>query len=391
MDRQTAAVYERQASEWTAGRGPGRVHLRRLATFASQLDATRTVADLGCGPGWYGAALARKGARCVSLDLSRAMLREARSRSESLPLLRADLGALPFARGSLAGAWAMNTYGHLPETELPVAFAHLHASVATGGRVELTLPNLDVLRPNEAEIFRGFGKRRLQNDPFAGRLFTALRAERARALLLSAGFDQVEVEIPVRRRKGRGPDRFWLWIRARRAYSLPDFVRVGLRLLICGLNPSLHAADCGIPFSRPGNRFWPAALRAGLAQSERDPWSSLQSGLGFTDLVKRPTRAANELDASEYADGIARVEDCVRWSRPRAICFVGLDGWRRAVDSAAKAGWIPGGFAGRPAYLMPSTSGRNAHVDLAKCATHLRRAARGPRSRIAGDSGRGGR
>lgn len=63
---------------------------------------------------------------------------------------------------------------------------------------------------------------------------------------------------------------------------------------------------------------------------------------------------------------------------PQAICFVGLDGWRRVRDRHAVAGWVTGGFGGRPAYLMPSTSGLNAHCNLADLTAHLRRALRGP-------------
>jgi hypothetical protein len=66
----------------------------------------------------------------------------------------------------------------------------------------------------------------------------------------------------------------------------------------------------------------------------------------------------------------------VRLYRPAAVCFVGLDGWRAAVDRRAQPGWISRSFAGRPAYLMPSTSGRNARVTLTTLAAHLRTAAR---------------
>ena len=52
------------------------------------------------------------------------------------------------------------------------------------------------------------------------------------------------------------------WIRAERADTLPDYVRPGLDVLICGLNPSLRSAETGVPYGRPGNRFWPAAVRA---------------------------------------------------------------------------------------------------------------------------------
>jgi len=164
-------------------------------------------------------------------------------------------------------------------------------------------------------------------------------------------------------------------LHATREPTLPDFVARRLRLLVCGLNPSPLSAEHGVPFARPGNRFWPAALATGLVETDRDPLDALRLGVGFTDLVKRATGGAHELRPDEYARGVERLRRLVSVWRPRATCFVGLDGWRRAVDARAVAGWVDGGFAGRPAYLMPSTSGRNAHASLDALTRHLRAAA----------------
>jgi len=51
------------------------------------------VLDVGCGAGRHAAALLAAGARPVGLDLSAALLRRARSRG--VPLVRADMRALP--------------------------------------------------------------------------------------------------------------------------------------------------------------------------------------------------------------------------------------------------------------------------------------------------------
>ena len=150
-----------------------------------------------------------------------------------------------------------------------------------------------------------------------------------------------------------------------------------MRLLVCGLNPSVYAADAGVGFARPGNRFWPAALAAGLVTRDRDARHALaHHRVGMTDLVKRATRRADELSREEYRAGAARVERLVTWLRPGAICFVGIGGYRDAVDRTAVVGVQPGTFGGLPVYVMPNTSGLNARVPPAELAEHLRAAAR---------------
>lgn len=160
-----------------------------------------------------------------------------------------------------------------------------------------------------------------------------------------------------------------------RARSLADTVRPGLRLLCVGLNPSLAAADAGVGYVTATNRFWPAALAAGLVPVGRDPDAALAAGLGLTDLVKRATPRAHHLDPAEYRSGVDRVERLVRWLRPGAVAFVGLSGYRAALDRKAVVGTQPVRFGGRPAYVLPSTSGANAHADLPTLAAHLRQAA----------------
>jgi TDG/mug DNA glycosylase family protein len=189
-----------------------------------------------------------------------------------------------------------------------------------------------------------------------------VRGERVSDLIVGAGFAPGE---------GRGEK-----VRARRLRSLPDTVGPGMRLLVCGLNPSLYAADSGVGYARPGNRFWPAAQEAGLVSRDRDPLHALEAhGVGMTDLVKPASRTAAELTRNEYIDGYARVSRLVEWLRPGAVCFVGLAGFRIAVDPVARAGVHPGGIGGVPVYVMPSTSGANASASREQLVTHLRAAA----------------
>jgi TDG/mug DNA glycosylase family protein len=369
MDARTRSAYESNAAAWSSARRPKAIEDGRLASFARRLRRRGRVADLGCGPGWYAARLRALGHRAIALDAARAMLDEVGRREPSLPRVCADLLHLPFRDRSLDAAWAVNCYQHVPAGDLPLALARLHGTLRPGAPIELTMASLDHANPTKIERNRGEAQRRFEGDEFRGRLFTLMSEGRLRDLLDGAGFDRVRIDAL------RNP--FWLRARARRARSLADLVGPDLCLLVCGLNPSLYSADSGVPFARSGNRFWAAARLAGLIVRERDPLAAFARGIGFTDLVKRATGGADELEGNEYTAGLGRVERLARLHRPGVVCFVGLDGWRRAIDRKAMPGWIGGGFGGRPAYLMPSTSGRNARVSLAILACHLRRAARG--------------
>ncbi|MGH9027043.1 MAG: mismatch-specific DNA-glycosylase [Acidimicrobiia bacterium] len=216
----------------------------------------------------------------------------------------------------------------IPTAEWPRRLAVAHASLSVGAEVVIS------------------------HDP----------TDRLADLVVGAGFDLVGS-------RGRRA-------RVRRLRSLPDTVGPGMRLVACGLNPSLYAADTGVGYARPGNRFWPAALESGLVGRDRDAFDALEKHrLGMTDLVKRATRTAAEITRGEYEAGFARVARLIAWLRPGAVCFVGLAGFRAAVARHAVAGVNIDGIAGVPVYVMPSTSGVNASASRAALVYHLRAAA----------------
>ena len=166
---------------------------------------------------------------------------------------------------------------------------------------------------------------------------------------------------------------------ATRLESLPDIVHARMSMLICGLNPGRVSAEQGVSFANNGNRFWPAALAAGIVSEDRaHDHALLHHGVGFTDLAKRTTARAEEITAAEFRSGVSRVERLVNWLRPSIVVMVGLSGWRQGVDRNATSGWQPTPFAGAPVYLMPSTSGLNAHETLVSLTEHLENAQAGP-------------
>ncbi len=349
MDRETVAVYEAHAEEWRDRRPTRAPELAQAIGEAVAPDGIRM--DVGCGAGKH---LAYLGRPVVALDAARAMLELAREIAPDAWCVQSDLETLPIRRGSIGGVWARASYLHVRRTRLPWALMELHRTLAVDAPAAFT--------------FRwGTNEGAIPDDDFAGRFFAEWQAEPLRDVFVGAGFSVSEVTHD-------GGD--WLTVRASRAQTLPDFVDADMRLLVCGLNPSVYAADAGIGFARPGNRFWPAALAAGIVSSDRDPMHALRvHGIGMTDLCKRATRSADVLTKADYIEGVARVERLVEWLRPGAVCFVGFAGWRAAVDPKAKAGEQPNGFGGVPAYVMPNPSGINAHATLDDIAAHLQAAA----------------
>lgn len=348
-------------------RQPRHLHNGRLEAFARELPAGALIADLGCGPGWYADALQQRGFRVVAMDAVAEMLAQSQRRHPTLPRVQADLAALPFRDRQFDGVWAMSCYQHVARLDLPMALARLHWSMKVGAPVELSLARLDAIDSSPRQRRDGERQRRYSDDKLKGRLFVHHSPQRACDLLTGAGFESIEIDDDT--------EPFWMTVRARRAHTLPDLLGPRLRLLVCGLNPSLYSADRGIAFARPGNRFWPAAIAAGLVERGGDPLHTVARGIGMTDLVKRASARADEIATTEYEAGIVRLQRLVQLHRPRAVCFVGLDGWRRTVDKRAKPGWVEGGFAGCRTYLMPSTSGANASASVAQLTAHLRSAA----------------
>jgi double-stranded uracil-DNA glycosylase len=355
-DGDTLAVYEQRAAEWKAQRRP--VHLDDAVAFARQVDARgrAPVVDLGCGPGWYSSSL---GDPVIALDAARAMLDLAADEAPSAWRVQADLGALPFGRGTLAGAWASRSYVHLAQSAVPLALADLHRA-------------LQVDAPLHLHVFIGdLEHGPVPGDDFAGRQFSAWPPDRLLDVVVGAGFSVDRID---HRLAGDGLEQSVL--SATRARTLPDTVGPGMRLLICGLNPSVYSADVGIGFGRAANRFWAAALAAGIVHRDRDPRAALVTDVvGMTDLVKRATPRADALTTAEYRDGLARVTRLVDWLHPGAVCFVGLAGWRAAADRKAAAGVQPDRLGSTPVYVMPSTSGLNARTSPTELAAHLRAAA----------------
>src|SRR5580658_3841806 len=124
--------------------------------------------------------------------------------------------------------------------------------------------------------------------------------------------------------------------------TLPDLLRPDLDLVFIGINPSLYSVAQGHYFARKTNRFWPAFSRSilsaparralGFEQLTPEHDAMLQDyGIGFTDVVKRATARADELNPDEFAEATRELVAKLERFQPRIACFHGMMGYRPFV------------------------------------------------------------
>jgi TDG/mug DNA glycosylase family protein len=111
--------------------------------------------------------------------------------------------------------------------------------------------------------------------------------------------------------------------------TLPDYIRNDLRILSIGLNPSLPSVREGFYFANPRNRFWRALQGSGLLADELEPGVAAMDvlldryGIGFTDVVKRPTAGGRDLRAADYRKWVPRLEEKLLRYQPAIAWFHG--------------------------------------------------------------------
>ena len=123
----------------------------------------------------------------------------------------------------------------------------------------------------------------------------------------------------------RNPDQAAL--EAAHGGGVPDLIAQELRVLFCGINPSLYSAAVGHHFARPGNRFWPAIHGAGFTSELLPPARErelLQAGIGITNVVPTATASADELSREEDRRGVDALRRQLRRYRPRTLAFLGI-------------------------------------------------------------------
>ena len=149
---------------------------------------------------------------------------------------------------------------------------------------------------------------------------------------------------------------------------LTNHIRPGARILFVGINPGLRSAATGHHFAGHSNRFWKLLFESKLVPeplSHQDDWRLPDWGLGLTNIIQRPSAGVDTLKPQEYTAGRKRLMAAVTRYRPHIVALLGVTIYRTLFSGhrteRIRLGLQDETLAGRPVFVLPNPSGRNAH------------------------------
>ena len=141
---------------------------------------------------------------------------------------------------------------------------------------------------------------------------------------------------------------------------LPDLLKLGLDLVICGTAAGYRSAEMRAYYAHSSNKFWRTLAETALTSRELSPPDYsllLDFGIGLTDLAKHYKGADSglvddDLDLTSFWNKIESVS-------PRILAFNGKTAARLALGRRSVAiGPQETGFGTTIVFALPSTSGR---------------------------------
>lgn len=208
--------------------------------------------------------------------------------------------------------------------------------------------------PGDAErLEREFTEERLRHGSTQERGSSRV-PKRTRRDTRRASHPSTEGELDRYQRSEDPGHRVTLEWRAEGIETLGDLLRSGLRAVVVGINPARKSVAAGHYYlGTYGQRFFDRLRRAGAVPDgdgvEDD--RAFAAGIGFTDVVKRPSASAAEVSA-ELADGREELEAKLAAIDARLVIFV----FKAAAETLL--GPLPKRFYG----MVPRTRIGNARV-----------------------------
>lgn len=149
---------------------------------------------------------------------------------------------------------------------------------------------------------------------------------------------------------------------------LPDLLRPGLDLVVCGTAPGKRSADAGVYYADRSNRFWKTLVTIGLTPrllADQEYRSLLEFGIGLTDLAKRASGQDHDLQESDY--DIAGFRRKIEKVQPRVLLFNGKTAASKYFGVPIRRlqyGVSEQRISETLVYVATATSGANGHWQL---------------------------
>lgn len=153
----------------------------------------------------------------------------------------------------------------------------------------------------------------------------------------------------------------------RRKLVLRDKVPRRAHTVFVGINPAIESARQGHYYAHPTNVFWRILSDSGIAPrpltAKDDDWM-VRNGFGFTDVAKRPTVGAGDLDRRDHVDTQNRLNQIMAKDTVHTVVFVSKYAARtflgKPMSHPIKYGEYQAYSVDGPSiWFVPSTSGQS--------------------------------
>lgn len=139
--------------------------------------------------------------------------------------------------------------------------------------------------------------------------------------------------------------------------TLADLIPPDLRAICVGINPAPRSVEVGHYYQgAQGQRFFARLRQAGVIPEESEGFeddTAVAAGIGFTDVVKRPTPSADLVSKSEMAHGAELLKAKLESVGAPLIIFPFKAAAVALVGRFLGNGWLRQRFAGARLFVMP--------------------------------------
>jgi double-stranded uracil-DNA glycosylase len=139
---------------------------------------------------------------------------------------------------------------------------------------------------------------------------------------------------------------------------LPDLLRPGLKLVVCGTAAGDASARLQQYYAGPGNKFWRTLYSVGLTSIQLQPYEYerlLEFGIGLTDLIKGKSGMDNRHNKGDF-DTHSFINKMLQF-QPGVLCFNGKKAAKEYFGRDVEYGLQDKKIGTTRIFIAPSTSG----------------------------------